>query len=178
MRLGRRLLVAAGWLALGGIPGVFTGLIPWLWFRIPAWLFALVSLVHLAVGIANLIKNRGVLLRLMGTGSIEWPASYQERWLRRPVDWVEGPEVVVSPEIAQLSRSRVEPRVTLVGGTRTLRRLPLYGTSIEDFAAAVNAAAAGRGLRFTVATLEDDVVPEDSVGDGSVGDDEGKALGA
>ncbi len=172
-RIGRRALVAAGWIALGGIPGVFTGLIPWLWFRIPAWLFALVTLLHLVLGVANLVKNRGVLLRLMGTGSIEWPASYQERWLRRPADWVEGPEVSVAAEMAPLTRSRVEPRVTLTGGSRTIRRLPLYGATPEEFAAAVNAAAAGRGVAFTVVEPEDASLPAAP----SLPDDEGETSG-
>ncbi len=155
-RVVRRTLVAAGWIALGGVPGSFMGLIPWLWFRIPAWIFSVVAVVHLLLGIANLIKNRGVLLRLMGTGTIEWPATFQENWLRQWNDWIDGPKVSVTPEMPLLTRSRSEPRVTLTGGERTIRRLPLHGATVEEFVAAVNEAAAGRGVVFTVVDRVDE----------------------
>lgn len=156
----RRLLARGGlavlWIALGGIPGVFVGLVPWTWLRVIMWIFAVVAILHFALAIANLIKNRRVLLRVMGTGSIEWPTSIQERWFRRPLDWVEGPVVTVAPELGQITGSRAEPRVTLVGGTRTIRRLPLHGVEPEDFVAHVNAVGAQRGLRFEVAVIEDE----------------------
>lgn len=155
-RVLARALVAAAWIVLGGVPGLFAGIVPWMWLRVVVWVFAAVAVLHLTLAIANLARNRGVLLRLMGTGSIEWPASFQERWLRRPLDWVEGPVVSVAPELGQVTGSRAEPRVTLVGGDRTMRRVPLHGTSVEDFVAAVNAAGAERGVRFEIAKLPED----------------------
>jgi hypothetical protein len=154
-RVAGRALVAAAWIVLGGIPGVFVGVVPWTWLRVVLWIFAAIALVHVLLAVANLARNRGVLLRLMGTGSIEWPASLQEKVLRRPLDWVEGPIVTVAEELGQVTGSRAEPRVTLVGGTRTMRRLPLHGATLEHFVSTVNERAVGRGVRFELAALPD-----------------------
>ena len=161
-RVAGRSLVAGAWIVLGGIPGVFVGVVPWTWLRVVLWVFAAIAVLHVLLAVANLLRNHGVLLRLMGTGSIEWPASIQEKILRRPLDWVEGPVVTVAEELGQVTGSRAEPRVTLVGGTRTMRRLPLHGATLEQFVAVVNERAAGRGLRFELAALPDPADAQDA----------------
>lgn len=143
-----RAITAALWTVLGGIPGVFTGVLPVAWLRPIALVFAVLALAHTVLAVANLARNRRVLLRLMGTGSIEWPQSIQERLVRARLDWVEGPVVRVTEELRVPGPASTYPRVRLEGGGRTISRLPLYGTSVEDFIAAVNEAAAGRGVRF------------------------------
>ena len=155
-RLAGRAGLAALWIVLGGIPGVYVGLVPWNWLRVIMWIFAVIALLHFLLAIVNLVCNRRVLLRLMGTGSIEWPMSIQEQWLRRPQEWVEGPFVTVAPELGQITGSKSEPRVTLVGGSRTIRRLPLYGATLETFVETVNAAGNPHGVSFEVATLDED----------------------
>lgn len=165
-RVAGRAAVAAVWIVLGGIPGVFVGLVPWTWLRVVLWCFSVIAVVHLLLAIANLLRNRRVLLRVMGTGSIEWPASLQERLLRRPIDWVEGPVVTVAEELGQVTGSRAEPRVTLVGGSRTLRRMPLHGASLEDFVATVNHRGAARGVRFELAVIAD--APDHEAGEPGV----------
>jgi hypothetical protein len=165
-RVAGRAALAAGWILLGGIPGVFVGLVPWMWLRVILWFFAAIAVLHLLLAIANLVRNRRVLLRVMGTGSIEWPASLQEKLLHRPLDWVEGPVVTVAEELGQVTGSRAEPRVTLVGGTRTLRRMPLHGASLEEFVATVNERGAGRGVRFELAVIDD--APDAGSSSGSI----------
>jgi len=155
-RLAGRAGLAALWIVLGGIPGVFVGLVPWTWLRAVMWILAAIAILHFVLGIANLVRNRRVLLRLMGTGSIEWPKSVQERWLRLPLEWVEGPFVTVAPELGQITGSKAEPRVTLVGGLRTIRRLPLYGATLETFVETANAAGNAHGVSFQIATLDED----------------------
>ena len=155
-RLAWRAAFAALWIVLGGIPGVFVGIVPWNWLRVVMWVFALIAMLHFLLAIANLARNRRAILRLMGTGSIEWPASVQEKWLRRPPEWVEGPFVTVAPELGQITGSKAEPRVTLVGGLRTIRRLPLHGATLETFVETVNAAGNAHGVSFEIATLDED----------------------
>jgi len=70
--------------------------------------------------------------------------------------------VTVAEELGQVTGSRAEPRVTLVGGTRTMRRLPLYGTSLEDFVEIVNERGASRGVRFEIAVIADAGDPTDA----------------
>ena len=59
---------------------------------IAALIWALAGLMGLlaVLAVANTLKNKRALLVHMGSGSIEWPRSYQEILLRRPVTWVAG----------------------------------------------------------------------------------------
>lgn len=171
-RIAGRALIAAAWIVLGGIPGLFTGVVPWTWLRVILWAFALVAVVHAVLAVANLMRNQGVILRLMGTGSVEWPRSIQEDWLRRPETWVDGPVVTVVPDIVLGPMTAAAARVTLVGPTRSLRGVPLFGVSPEDFVEEVAALAAPRGVSFVLAeretTASDEVAAPNS-------DDEGEA---
>lgn len=150
-RVLTRVFFMALWLALAGLPGVFDGFVPWTWLRVVLWVFAALALLHILLAVANLVRNRGVTLRLMGTGSIEWPQSLQEKLLGARLDWVEGPIVTVTEELRVPGPASSYPRVKLQGGGRSISRFPLHGTSIEDFVAHVNQAAAGRGIRFEIA---------------------------
>lgn len=142
-RLGYRLLIA-------GLFAAAAWLAPWAFVSVIAWVFAGLMAVLALLAIANVLINRRVLLRYTGAGSIEWPQSIQERVLRRPLEWVAAREVVVTyPPVAAMPGA-ADPRVTLSDGTRTIERVPLYGTSPQDFVASANAALVGRGavLRY------------------------------
>lgn len=159
-----RAAIAAAWIILGGVPGVFTGVIPWTWLRVVAWIGAAFALTHFGLAIANLARNKGVILRLMGTGTVEWPRSIQENWLRRPETFVDGPVISVIPDVALSPGAARFVRAKLVGSTRTLRSVPLFGTSAEDFVATLNELAQPRGVSFVVA--EPEVPAEDLHDDG------------
>ncbi len=123
---------------------------PWAWAAVVAWVFAGLMFALAVLAVANVIKNKRVLLRHMGSGSIEWPRSIQEIVLRRPVTWVAGAEiVVVQPPITALP-GKTDPRITLSDGTRSIERVPLYGADPQSFVEAANAVLVGRGtvLRF------------------------------
>lgn len=104
------------------------------------------AFLHAVLAIANLARNKGVLLRLTPSGTLEWPQSLQETWLRRPLEWVDGKEILVVSLDRMGVPSRTEPRVTLKGATQDLVNLPLYRTSVDDFADRVNARIGDRGV--------------------------------
>lgn len=109
-------------------------------------LFAVLSFLHAVLAIANLARNKGVLLRLTGSGTLEWPQSYQETWLRRPREWVDGTDILVVEHPKMGVPSRVEPRVALKGATHEVANLPLYRVSVGDFVKAVNDVVGERGI--------------------------------
>lgn len=138
-RVGLRVMVALAW-ATAAL------MVPW---RGPALIFlffAVVALVHAGIAVANRIRNGGVLLQLMGTGTLEWPQSLQERWLRRPADWVDGAAIEVIPIDPMPFKAPAAPHVTLVGDSHELVRLPLYRRTVAEFMDEVNATLAPRGV--------------------------------
>jgi hypothetical protein len=141
LRVGIRLLVALGWLALGLLA-------PWAWLLPLLWLFALVALAHAALAVANRIKNGGVMLRLMGSGAIEWSPSIQEQWMKRPIDFVDGSRIEVIVEQPIPVPAPAAPHVTLKGATHQISRLPLYRRSVTDFLERLNSLTAERGIRW------------------------------
>lgn len=139
LRVGVRLVLAVAW-ATGAV------LAPWWWLAVILWTFAGVALAHTALAVANRVKNRGVLLRLMGSGTLEWPQSILERWLRRPLDWVDGTAIEVVPVEPLPVRAPAAPHVTLVGVTEGIERLPLYRRTVAEFMDEVNEILAPRGV--------------------------------
>lgn len=141
IRVGVRVAFAVAW-------AVAALAVPWLLLAIPLWLFCAAALAHAGVAVGNLVRNRGVLLRLTGTGTIEWPRSLQEEWLKKDADWVDGPFIEVieipSPQVSLPTG----PHVNLVGPTRTISRLPLYGVSPRVFIDTVNTVVVSRGITF------------------------------
>ena len=152
IRVGVRVAFAVGW-AIAALT------VPWLVLAIPLWLFCAVALTHAGIAVGNLVRNRGVLLRLMGTGTLEWPRSLQEEWLKKSADWVDGPVI----EVVEIPSPQVSlptgPHVNLVGPTRTISRLPLYGVAPRVFIDTVNTVTVPRGVTL---------VPEGSAGRGDV----------
>ncbi len=143
------------WLA--GVPGTpWVGAAPWLWLRIGAFIFALPGVFLWVVAIANVARNKRVLLTLMPTGSIERPRSIQEKWMKLPQEYAIGKTVTVTQEPGRFV-SRAEPRVTL-RADGTVSRIPLWGTTPEDFVAQANARLKGRGVSLVL------VVPEEAGG--------------
>ncbi len=131
---------------LAGASGTLALFVPWALLATMFMVFSVVSFLHAVLAIANLARNKGVLLRLMGSGTLEWPQSYQETWLRRPREWVDGKQILVV-ELSKMGvPSRVEPRVTLKGATHDLPNLPLYRASVDDFCKTVNELVAQRGI--------------------------------
>ncbi len=131
---------------LAGLWSTLALFVPWLWLSAVFLIFGALAFLHAVLAIANLARNKGVLLRLTGSGTLEWPQSLQEVWLRRPLEWVDGKEIqVVSLEKMGVP-SRTEPRVTLKGETHDLLNLPLYRVSIDDFTKAVNEQLVERGM--------------------------------
>ncbi len=139
LRVGIRLVLAVAW-TTGAV------LAPWWGLSVALWLFAAISLAHAGLGVANRIKNGGVLLQLMGSGTLEWPRSLQEQWLRRPADWVDGVAIEVVPVDPIPVRAPAAPHVDLVGDSHELVRLPLYRRSVVEFMEEVNAILAPRGV--------------------------------
>ncbi len=131
---------------LAGLWSTAALFVPWAWVSTLFFFFAAVALLHAVLAIANLARNKGVLLQLTGSGTLEWPQSYQETWLRRPLDWVDGKQILVVELARSGLPSRVEPRVTLKGATHDLSNLPLYRSSLADFAKAVTEVTAERGI--------------------------------
>jgi hypothetical protein len=139
LRIGVRLAVALAWLVLALV-------CPWAWLSLLLWVCAGLAVAHAALGVANRVKNGGVTLRLMGSGAIEWPQSYQEQWLRRPVDFVDGARIEVIVEAPIPAPAPAAPHVILKGATRNVAHLPLYGRTPAEFMETVNALVAGRGI--------------------------------
>ncbi len=139
LRIAGRLVLAGVW-AVGALRA------PWWGLAVILWVFAGLSIAHAAIGVANRIKNHGVLLQLMGTGTLEWPQSLQEKWLRRPVDWVDGTAIEVLPVEPLPLKVPAAPHVTLVGATHELARLPLYRRTMAEFMDEANTIMASRGV--------------------------------
>ncbi|WP_291378318.1 hypothetical protein [Demequina sp.] len=131
---------------LAGLWGALALFVPWALLAVVLWIFSAVAFLHAVLAIANLARNKGVLLMLTPSGTLEWPQSYQETWLGRPRDWVDGPTINVVEHAGMGVPSLVEPRVTLKGATQELVNLPLYRVSPVEFAKAVNAVVAERGI--------------------------------
>lgn len=139
VRVTGRGLLAAAW-------GTAAMLVPWTLLSTLFWVFSAVAFLHAVLAIANLVRNGGVLLRLTSEGTLEWPQSYQETWLRRPREWVDGKVITVVEHPSLPVKSHVEPRVTLKGETHDLLNLPLHRASPIDFAKTVNEIVAERGI--------------------------------
>lgn len=131
---------------LAGLWGTLALLVPLDWLAVVFLVFAAVSFMHALLAIANLARNKGVLLRLTGSGTLEWPQSLQEIWLGRPVEWVDGKDIYVMTLDKIGVPSRTEPRITLKGATHNLVNLPLYRVSVEDFVKQANEVLAERGI--------------------------------
>ena len=141
LRAGVRLTLAVVW-AVGSV------LAPWWSLEVILGSFAAFALAHTVLAVANRVKNGGVLLQLMGSGTLEWPRSYQEEWLRRPGDYVDGTVIEVVPVDPIPVRAPAAPHITLVGATREIERLPLYRRTVAEFMDEVNALLAPRGVKL------------------------------
>ncbi len=140
------ILRVLGRLALVAVWVTAALLAPWWGLVVLFWILGAFSLFHTVLAIANRIRNKGVLLQLMGTGTLEWPQSLQEKWLRRPVDWVDGSAIeVVTVEPLPL-RAPAAPHVTLTGASHSVERLPLYRRSVAEFMSEANTILAPRGV--------------------------------
>jgi hypothetical protein len=122
-----------------------------LWLRLVIFVITLLWLTLWVLAIANVIRNRRVQLVCMPTGSIERPRSIQEGWLKVPQEFAIGKVITVAQEMPQVY-SRAEPRVTL-SAEGSIRRVPLHGTSVEDFIAETNATLKGRGITLVAVEL-------------------------
>lgn len=143
-RVGRRTIIPVAVLVLSGVPGTaWTGIVPPVWLRVPLFVIGLLGVVLWSLAFVNLVLNRRVLLVQMPTGSIERPRSLQERVVKIPQEFVIGSTVVVTVDPPQMA-SKSEPRITLTAEGK-VARVPLFGTSPEDFVVAANAALKGRG---------------------------------
>lgn len=140
------ILRVAGRLALTVVWVTGALLTQWWGLAFVLWILAGLALAHAGLAVANRIKNAGVLLRLMGSGTLEWPQSLQEKWLRRPIAYVDGAAVEVVPVEPLPLRAPAAPHVTLVGATHELERLPLYRRTVAEFMDEVNAILAPRGV--------------------------------
>ncbi|GIG55542.1 hypothetical protein [Demequina activiva] len=147
-RLAVRVAILLGGLAFAGIPGVWVGLVasPVLWGL--GSLVALLGALFVVLSLANLVRTRRALLVLEPSGAIRRPASVQEGWLKRPVERVEGADVVVTPALSSVMGSKADPRVTLTAGGRSIADVPLWGVDVEDFVARTNALLDGDRLRY------------------------------
>ena len=139
LRAGVRLVLAIFW-ATAAV------LVPWKGPALIFVLFSLMALAHTALAVANRMKNHGVLLQLMGSGTLEWPRSLQEQWLRRPADWVDGAAIEVIPMDPIPVRAPAAPHVTLSGDSHEILRLPLYRRTMVEFMEEANAILAPRGV--------------------------------
>ena len=153
-RLVGRAVVPALALWLSGIPGTpWTGGTKWLWLRIPMFAIGAVAVILWLLAIVNVFLNKRVLLRCMPTGSIERPRSAQERVLKIPQEFAIGPTVTVTPDHAQFM-SHAEPRISLTAEQGKVCRIPLWGTTAEDFVAESNITLKGRKIRFVLVERE------------------------
>lgn len=151
-----RLAILVVGLAFAGIPGVWGGLVasPVLWGL--GSLIALVGLLFVILSLANLARTRRALLVLEPSGAIARPPSVQEGWLRRPVERVDGADVVVAPALSAVMGSKADPRVSLTAGGRSIADVPLWGVSVEDFVTRTNALLDGSRLRYMPPQLPGD----------------------
>lgn len=139
LRVLGRLALAAAW-------AVGAGLAPSPAVSVVLWICAGLALAHTILAVANRLRNGGVLLQLMGSGTLEWPQSLQEKWLRRPVDYVDGTAIEVIPVEPLPLRAPAAPHVTLVGASHEIERLPLYRRTVAEFMAEANEILASRGV--------------------------------
>jgi len=169
-RITGRALVTVVLLALSGVPGFVQGLIPWQWLAVVVWLCAVVAMMQLVVALLNWGRKKRVILVLQPSGSIEWPQSYQEIWLRRPLDYVSGRVVRVTQVQARQPFMLASPRVTLTDGERLLRDVPLFGVTLPTFLETVNALTEPHGVRVTYAERVEEAAqatPDEAPGDES-----------
>ncbi len=148
-RLTRRAVVPIAAAVVAGLPG--TGWLGWFnetWIRALVWSIGSLGLLLWFVAIANVVRNRRVLLVMMPTGSLEWPQSFQEVWLRRPKDFVIGNTIQVEPSMGTVRASAAAPWVTLVGDEGRIKNLPLHGRRPGEWAAEANEEMAGRGVKL------------------------------
>jgi|GEM_PF-765995 len=124
--------------AMGGAWLFVTRVVGWPPLRLILFVFAALAFVHALLAVANLVRNKGVLLRLRDDGTLEWPRSLQEVVLGRTIDRVDGPVIQVKTEADHPGISRADPRVTLIGPALKIGFLPLHGTSVDDFIAHAN----------------------------------------
>lgn len=139
LRVGVRLVISVAWLVLSLIA-------PWMWLTAVLGAFGGLAFAHAALAVANRVKNKGVMLRLMGSGTIEWPQSLQERWLRRPIEYVDGARVEVIIVEPVPAPAPAAPHVTLKGATHQITRMPLYRRTVAEFMESMNARTAERGI--------------------------------
>ena len=139
LRVGMRLVMAIAWTTAAVLA-------PASWLAAVFSVLGFLAFAHAVLAVANRVKNGGVLLRLMGTGTLEWPPSIQERLLRRPLDWVDGAAIEVVPLEPIPVRAPAAPHVALVGATHRIERLPLYRRTEAEFMDEVNAILAPRGI--------------------------------
>jgi len=144
---------------MAGVLGLAAFYMPFAWLAVPIWVLAGLMALLAALAIANIIKNKRALLVHTGAGSIEWPRSIQEIVLRRPLTWVAGTEIEVThPPVAALP-GKLDPRITLSDGNRSIERVPLYGVSPTAFVDAANSALFGRGTTLHFAP-DDAALPD------------------
>ncbi len=139
LRAGVRLILAVVWAAAAVV-------VPWKGPALIFVLFSVMALAHTALAVANRMKNGGVLLQLMGSGTLEWTRSFQEQWLGRPVDFVDGAAIEVVPVDPIPVRAPAAPHVTLVGDSHSITRLPLYRRTVAEFMDEVNVILAPKGV--------------------------------
>ena len=149
-------LRVVGRAALGGAWIYVSRIVDWVPLRLVVFAFAAIAFVHALLAVANLLRNRGVLLRLRDDGTLEWPRSIQEMVRGRRVDRVDGPVIQVKTEADHPGISRADPRVTLIGPELKIGFLPLHGTSVDDFIAHANDVLSAHRITFERAP---DLVP-------------------
>jgi hypothetical protein len=142
--------------AVGGAWLFATRVVGWAPLRFILLAFAAIAFVHALLAVANLVRNKGVLLRLRDDGTLEWPRSIQEVLLGRKTDRVDGPVIQVKTEADHPGISRADPRVTLIGPELKIGFMPLHGTSVDDFIAHANDVLSPHRIAFERAP---DLVP-------------------
>lgn len=157
-RVGGRAALGAWWLFLALV-------LPWVLLKGLFAMFAGLAFAHAALAVANLWRNGGVVLRLMPSGDLQWPRSYQEAWLRRTPDRVDGPRIEVILEPDHPGISRAEPRVTLRGPSAQIAHLPLHGVRLETFIERANVVVEPHGIVFVRSGLLDPMADADGTDD-------------
>jgi len=143
------LLRVLGRAALGGVWVYVTRVVAWAPLRALLFVFAAIAFAHALVAVANLVRNRGVLLALGEDGALVWPRSIQETLLMRSADVVHGPRIAVKLEADHPGISRADPRVSLIGDADRIPFLPLHGTSVDDFIARIRVVLEPHGFIVT-----------------------------
>lgn len=118
----------------------------WLWLAIPLGFGAFATGLHATLAVANLAINKGVILRYTPSGVLEWPQSIQERVLKRPADFVDGRIISVVLDKPVNIPSLHKPRVTLVGSTKEMKAVPLYGQKPTVLVDRMNEVLESRGV--------------------------------